>query len=105
MNFRPQNNHRQQGYQHQQRADQAQGLGTDGVEVDFADFRFDRAFGAGGVGGIFFAAGALGEDFRTAVFGAIEGQTPTLNQHPTANNMVNHQQQEPDGDRGFQSRQ
>ena len=39
------------------------------------------------------------------MFGAIERQTAALNQHPAADDVVNHQQQEPNSNRGFQTRQ
>ena len=48
-----------------------------------------------------FAAGALGEDLRPTVLRAIERQAAPLDQHPAAYDVINHQQQEPDGDRGF----
>jgi hypothetical protein len=37
--------------------------------------------------------------------GAVEGQPAALDQHPAADDVIDHQQQEPDGDRGFQTRQ
>ena len=51
---------------------------------------------------LFFATCALGEDLRPSVLGAIERQAAPLDQHPAADDVIDHQQQEPDGDRGFE---
>ncbi|CNU94284.1 Uncharacterised protein [Salmonella enterica subsp. enterica serovar Bovismorbificans] len=53
----------------------------------------------------FFAARALRQHFRPTMFGAVKSQSASLDQHPAANDVIDDQQQEPDGDRGFQSRQ
>ena len=54
--------------------------------------------------GLIFAAGALSENFRATMAGPVEGQPAALDQHPAADDVIDHQQQEPDGDRGFQTR-
>ena len=46
MNFRPQEDYRQEGYQHQDGTHQPQGLGTDGIQIQFDLVRVYRAFRA-----------------------------------------------------------
>ncbi|MND88306.1 hypothetical protein D3C80_803270 [compost metagenome] len=53
----------------------------------------------------FFTACALSQNIGPALLGAVKGDTSPLDQHPAANNVVNHQQEEPDGHRRFQPRQ
>ena len=105
MDFRPQHNDGQQRDQHQNGTDQAQGLGTNGIQIQLRFIDLHRSFRAEHMGWLFFAARTLGENFGTTVFRPVEGQTTTLNQHPAANNVVDHQQQEPDCYRGFKTRQ
>ena len=104
MNFRPQHDDRQQRDQHQQGTHKPQRLGTDGIEIDLADLRLHRSFRAADVNRLIFAAGALSENFRATMAGPVEGQPAALDQHPAADDVIDHQQQEPDGDRGFQTR-
>ena len=42
-------------------------------------------------------------DFSAALFGAFKGDTAALDQHPAGDNVVDHQQHKPDGDRGFRA--
>ncbi len=105
MNFRPQEDHRQQGNQHQDGTHQSQRLGTDGIQIQFDLVGIHRAFRAVDMGWLFLAPGALGKDLRPAMLGAVEGQAAALNQHPAADYVVDHQKQEPDRHRRFQSRQ
>ncbi|MNG81666.1 hypothetical protein D3C79_403190 [compost metagenome] len=53
--------------------------------------------------GFFFAFGTLRQDIGTALLGTVKGDAAALDQHPAADNVVNHQQQEPDGNRGLQA--
>ncbi|CAH0290180.1 hypothetical protein SRABI106_03490 [Rahnella aquatilis] len=106
VDFRPQEDHRDQRDQRQQRTHQPQRLGRDGIQIHHRFLNLDRAFIAGAdLMAIFLTAGALIQHFRTALLGAFEGDTTSLNQHPAADNVINHQQHEPDGDRGFQAGQ
>ena len=105
VNFRPQEDHRQQGNQHQDGAYQSQGLGTDGIQIqlDFVSFR--RAFCAVDMVWLFLATRTLGEDLCPSVLGTVERQTAALDQHPAAYHVIHHQKQEPDRHRGFKPRQ
>ena len=105
MNFRPQEDHRQKGNQHQEGAHQAQRLGTDGIQIQFDLVRIHRAFRAVNMGWLFLATGTLSEDLCPAMLGAVKGQTAALDQHPAPDHVIHHQQQEPDRHRRFQSRQ
>ncbi len=57
------------------------------------------------MGRLLFTARSLGKDFGPAVFRPVEGQATALDQHPAADHVVDHQQQEPDRYRGLKSRQ
>ena len=52
---------------------------------------------------LFFTACALGQNFGAAMLGTVKRQTTTLDQHSATDDMVDHQQQEPDGDGGFKT--
>ena len=54
------------------------------------------------MGDVIFPASTLSENFRPSMFRAVEGQPAALDQHPAANDVVDHQQQEPDSNGGFQ---
>ncbi len=101
MDLRPQEDHRQEGNQHQDGANQTQGLGTDGIQIQFDLIRLRRTFGTVNVVWLLLTPRALGEDLRPAMLGTVKRQTAALDQHPAADNVIHHQQQEPDGHRGF----
>ncbi|MNH16831.1 hypothetical protein D3C79_764810 [compost metagenome] len=106
MDLRPQDDHRHQRDHGQDRTHQSQRLGADGVQIDLRIIHVHRAFGTvRRMRRFLFASGALRQDIGAALLGAVEGDTAPLDQHPATDNMVNHQQEEPDGYRGFQTRQ
>ena len=55
--------------------------------------------------GFFFTTCTLRQHFCASVFGAVKSQTTALDKHPAADDVINHQQQEPDSNRRLQAGQ
>lgn len=106
MQFGPEQNTGYRGNHGQNRTDQPDRLRTDGIEVNDLLFNINHTFRTVGIAvdaAVIITFCPLRQNFSTALFGAFKGDTAALDQHPAGDNVVDHQQHKPDGDRGFQA--
>ncbi len=93
VEFGPLHHHQHGEAQHQQGAHQPEGLGTDGVQIQFGVLHHVRDLGAELVVSLFPAA--LGQDLGSLALGSLEGESTTLDQHPAVRQIVDEQATQP----------